>query len=110
MHDLKWSGSEKKVARSAFDAAFNTVLSGIMADFKARAAAAAAPSDMWKVKDYLRKRRRHVDDLFDFRYSQLCFVFAQLIVLGYLDEKELAGLSDETLQIIRRARDLMRQR
>jgi Photoprotection regulator fluorescence recovery protein len=109
-HDLKWSGSEKKIARCAFEAAFDSTLAGIMSEFKEKAAAAATPSEMWAIEDYLRRRRREVDEMFDYRYSQLPVAFAQLICHGYLDEAQLAGLSDEKLDIIRRLRSLMKER
>lgn len=104
LHDLKWSGSEKKIARSAFEAAVESALAGIMAEFKEKAAAAATPSEMWAIEDYLRHRRREVDETFDYRYSQLLFVFARLIREGHLDEARLAGLSAEKLETIRRLR------
>jgi hypothetical protein len=64
---------------------------------------------MWAIEDYLRQQRRTIDELFDYRYSQLFFVFAQLIGLGYLDERQLAGLSDEKLEIIRRSLKWMKE-
>lgn len=102
MRDLNWSPSEKKVARRAYDAAFDKALAGIMIEFKAKAAAATTPSEMWAIKDYLGQRRREIDETFDYRYSQLPFVFAALIRRGHLDEAQLAGLSEEKLAIIRR--------
>jgi photoprotection regulator FRP-like protein len=99
-HDLKWSPSEKKVARKAYDTALEAALARVMAEFKRRAAAAATPSDMWDVEDYLRQQRREIDETFDYRYSQLPFVFARLIREGHLDESLLAGLSEEKREII----------
>lgn len=109
-HDLKWSGTEKKIAHRAFDAARDFALAKIMAEFKNKAAAVTTPSEMWDIEDYLRQRRRGIDNVLDYRYSQLCFVFAQLIVLGHLDEKQLAGLSDEKMEDIRHLVDRMRER
>jgi len=99
--DLKWSGSEKKVARSAFDGALESALAKVMAEFKRKASAATTPSDMWEIEDYLRQQRREIDETFDYRYSQLPFVFARLILQGLLDESLLAGLSEEQREIIR---------
>jgi hypothetical protein len=101
LHDLKWSPSEKKIARSAFDAALDAALAKIMTEFKARANAAAAPSDMWEIEDFLRQQRREIDETFDYRYSQLPLLFARLIHEGRLDESRLAGLSEEKREIIR---------
>ena len=108
--DLTWTGSEKKLARRAFEAALERVLAGIVAEFKARAARVANVSEMWDIEDYLRRQRKQVDELFDYRYSQLCFVFARLLCMGHLDETELAGLSEDKLAIIRDMRDRMRAR
>jgi hypothetical protein len=102
MHDRKWTASEKKIARRAFEAALESALARIMVEFKAKAAAAATPSDIWEVGDWLRKRRREIDELFDYRYSQLPLVFARLIVEGHLDEGRLTGLAEDKLEEIRR--------
>ena len=64
MHDLKWSASEKKIAREAYEAALDSMLAKIMAEFKAQAAAAAMASEMWDIEDYLRRQRRRIDDVF----------------------------------------------
>jgi hypothetical protein len=99
-HD--WSPAEKKIARAAFDAALETTLAGIMAEFKAKAAAVTEPSEMWELEDYLRERSREVDETFDYRYSQLIDVFARLILDGRLEEKRLDGLGEEKRADIRR--------
>jgi hypothetical protein len=100
-HDLKWSPSEKKVASKAFDAALESALGKVMAEFKRRAAAASTPSDVWDIEDYLRRERRGIDEMFDYRYSQLLFGFTNLILRGHLEESLLDGLSDEKREIIR---------
>lgn len=99
-HDLKWSSAEKKIARSAFDAALEAALTKIMAEFMRKANAVTQPSEMWEIEDYLRQQRRAIDGLFDYRYSQLLLVFAGLVREGYLDESRLAGLSEEKRDII----------
>jgi hypothetical protein len=86
------------------------VLAAVMAEFKKKAAAAATPSDMWDVEDYLHQRRREIDDLLDYRYSQLVFVFGRLIHEGYLDEAQLAGLSEDKIAGIRRYLSFMDER
>lgn len=103
MHDLEWSASEKKIARRAYEAALDVALARILAEFKAKAAQAATPSEMWDIEEYLRRQRKHIDTLFDYRYSQLTSVFAAAIREGYLDEASLAGLSEEKLEDIRRS-------
>ena len=110
MPDDKWSASDKKIARRAFEAALEAALAGIMAEFKRKAATAATPEDMWTVEDFLREQRREIDKTFDYRYSQLAFVFARLIVQGHLDEGQLSGLSEDKLEEIRRDVSFFRRR
>ncbi len=100
--DLKWSPAEKAIARSAFDAALETTLSALVADFKRKANAVTSASELWEIEDYLRQQRREIDTTFDYRYSQLLLVFAQLIRQGRLDESRLDGLSGDKREDIRR--------
>ena len=57
---------------------------------------------MWDVEDFLRGQRRVIDQLFDYRYSQLLFVFSLLIHEGHLNEDELSALAEEKIDIVRR--------
>ena len=102
MYDLKWTDSEKKLARRVFDEALESALARTLSDFKARAAAAETPSAMWVVGDYLHRSRRDIDETFNYRYSKLPLVFAMLIRKGHLDMARLSGLSEEKLEVIRR--------
>jgi Photoprotection regulator fluorescence recovery protein len=63
--DIGWSSSEKKIARRAFDAALDTALAAIIAEFKRRAAAATTSDEMWDMEDYLRRQRRQIEETFD---------------------------------------------
>ena len=101
MFNLKWSASEKKVARSAYDAALDAAIAKVMAEFKRRASSAASASDMWAIEDYLREARKELHDMFDYRYSQLPLVFGWAIREGYMSEQCLAGLSEDKLKVIR---------
>jgi Photoprotection regulator fluorescence recovery protein len=100
-HDLKWSPSEKKIARRAFDTAQDAALAKVMAEFKEKSAAATTPGEMWEIEDFLRQKRREFEEMFDYRYSQLPLVFARLIHERYLDETLLDRLSGEKREIIR---------
>lgn len=105
-----WSNAEKKIARQAYEAARQAVLARTLAEFKAKAAAATTIDDMWSIVDGSRERRRELEALLDYRYSQLPLVFARLIVEGYLDERQLAGLPEDKLEEIRRDVSFFRRR
>lgn len=106
MYDLKWSESEKKLARRVFEAALTAELAEVMTEFKARAVAAVEPDDMWSVQEHLYRKRREIDEKYDFRYSQLPLVFGQLLREGRIQVAQLAGLSEEKLSYIRRVASL----
>jgi hypothetical protein len=50
----------------------------------------------------LQARRRDIDQKYDYRYSQLIFIFGCLVREGRVQEAQLAGLSDKKLDQIRR--------
>jgi len=97
----RWSDREKKIARRVFEEAVAEELASGIADFKARAAAVTEPDEMWALETYLRERRREIDRKYDYRYSQLIWVFGQLLREGRIREEQLAGLAEEKLDAIR---------
>ncbi|MBI3154993.1 MAG: hypothetical protein HYZ20_06260 [Burkholderiales bacterium] len=106
MVDFKWSESEKKIARRVFRAALETELAEVMADFKARAAAAKVPDDLWSIQEHLDRVRREIDIKYDYRYSQLPLVFGRLLRESRIQELDLAGLADDKIACMRRVASL----
>ncbi|MBE9076427.1 hypothetical protein IQ241_03810 [Romeria aff. gracilis LEGE 07310] len=90
--DVKWSKAEKKVAQGAFDKAHERELNALMAEVRERGGAIAAPEDMWRLHDFLSAKRHDIDGKYDYRYSNLIFVFARLVREGWLQLDELDGL------------------
>ncbi len=82
MRSLTWSREEKVIARKAFDAALRRELAGVIAKVKKMAAKIEQPSELWDLEFYLSKRRQEIDRRYDYRYSVLIFVFAELIRTG----------------------------
>ncbi len=101
MHDLKWSASEKVLARRVLDAALAAELAEVLAELKAKAAAAAVAEDVWAIEGFLRERRRAIDEKYDHRYSVLLFVFGRLLREGRVQEADVVGLSEQNLAHIR---------
>ena len=50
MSDQPWSPKEKKIARSAFDAALERELAASLAEFKQKALAATSFDDLWEMR------------------------------------------------------------
>ena len=102
MYNLTWSASEKKLSRRLFDAALEAELAEVMAEFKAKAASATTPQDMWDVQEFLARKGREIDEKYDYRHSQLVLVFAKLIREGRLKEEQLECLAEEKLSFVAR--------
>lgn len=101
-----WTEGEKKIARRVFERALHKELGEVMAEFKSRAEIAKEPEDMWAVEGYLAQARRDIDRIYDYRYSQLHFVFGKLLREKRIEEQELKGLAEEKLAYIRRVASL----
>jgi hypothetical protein len=93
-----WSASEKKAARAAFDLAYDRETRAILDEVRSMLNAAKDPDVVWRIHDYLSKRRREVGEKYDYRYSQLIFVFARLLHEGWLTEDDLSGLRAEKIE------------
>jgi hypothetical protein len=95
MSDFHWSPSEKKLARELFDQALSTELAQRLAEFKAKSAAASSAEDMWSLRSYLEDSEREIQRKYDYRYSRLLIVFAELLREGRVTREQLAGLHAE---------------
>jgi hypothetical protein len=102
MSATEWTVSEKKTARRVFDVALDRELAEVMAEFKQKAARAETPADMWAIRQYLERAQREIDSKYDYRYSQLVFVFARLLREKRINQEDLAGLAEEKLNDILR--------
>lgn len=101
IRDWKWSPAEKAAAHRAFEQALDRELAEVMHEAKERAAKATEPADLWSLERWLTHRRQQIDREYDFRYSVLPFVFAQLLRDQRLSETDLHGLSQEKIDSIR---------
>jgi hypothetical protein len=103
LRDLKWSQTEKRIARNAFDGALKRRLAAVTQEAKRMARRIKQPSDLWVLESYLTEQRNEIDLRYDFRYSVLPLVFADLIASGWLSEEELVGLGEDKLEYVRRS-------
>jgi len=101
MRDFTWSKTEKEAARRAFDLASQRDCQAIRAEVEAMLRNSKDPRVIWRIEDYLYERREEHDRIFDYRYSQLIFVFARLVRESLLSEEELEGLREDKLEAIR---------
>ena len=101
MYEETWSRSEKAVARRAYDQAYDRELAALVNEVRRLAKQITEPGHIWALHDFLTQKRKEIDSKYDYRYSQLVFVFARLIRDGWLSEEELEGLGEEKRARIR---------
>jgi Photoprotection regulator fluorescence recovery protein len=101
MFEFKWSPSEKKAARAAFDLALDRELKAIRQEAEALLQKSGDESSIWRVHDYLSEKRRDVDDKYSYRYSVLILVFSRLVSEGWLTVDDLSGIGTEKIEVIR---------
>lgn len=101
-HDLSWSKTEKKIARTAFDAAYKKEILSIRKKAGQILDSLEEDEDIWNLEKYLQEKRYEIGEKYDYRYSRLILVFARLISDGFLVKSDLDGLSEEKLSMISR--------
>jgi hypothetical protein len=101
MHEMRWSQAERAIARKAFDRALQRELEEVMRKAREMAARIAEPSELWELEEFLSKRRREIDQKYDYRYSVLPMIFGILNRERRLKEEELRGLGEDKLGRIR---------
>lgn len=101
MMEFRWTQVEKRIARRAFDSAYQQECLQIRGRAEKMLGTASTPRDIWILHDFLTEQRTQTDEKCDYRYSVLIWVFARLIREGWMAEDQLAGLSEDKLQAIR---------
>lgn len=101
LRNLKWSKTEKDVARKAFNKAYQKECTALAEKVKEMVRNINKPSDLWAIHDFLDKQRRLTDDKYDYRYSVLIFVFARLLREGWVIESDLEGIKEEKINAIK---------
>jgi hypothetical protein len=97
MHDFKWSKTEKKISRAAFEKAYQRECSDISEKIRTKAKKISEPDNIWQLHDFLTEKRDEIDEKYDYRYSKLILVFSRLINEGWLDFSDLEGLAEDKI-------------
>jgi integrase len=100
MYDLKWSHAEKTIARRAFDKALSNELEDVIREAKSRADEIKDAPGLWALESWLTERRQEIDRRYDYRYSILPLVFANLLRDGKLPKQGALALRDRTLFMV----------
>jgi len=101
LRQLKWSSIERAIARRCFERALRQELDAAIRSTKEIAAKIRQPSELWELEHHLTQIRKDIDRKYEYKYSKLVFVFADLVREGKLNIEDLHGLSEEKLRYIR---------
>lgn len=94
---VNWTEAEKVVAQAAFRKAYERETQALIEEVRAKAAAIVNLDEIWQLHDYLSARRHDIDGKYDYRYSNLVFVFAQLLREKWLHLEDLGGLEESRI-------------
>jgi len=101
MNDLKWNQKEKSISRAAFDKAYRNECEDIIKTVRQKLNNLSEPKKIWELEEYLYKKRREIDNKYDYRYSVLITVFSRLIAEGWIKIKDLEELGEEKIERIK---------
>jgi hypothetical protein len=96
--ETEWSQAEQNIAQVAFDKAYDREINALIKEINEKASVISQIEDIWGLHDYLSARRHEIDGKYDYRYSVLVFVFAQLVKEGWLLLEDLEGLEASKLK------------
>jgi hypothetical protein len=88
-----WSKSQKKHARELFDLALEREYKALIEEINT--IEIISRDEVWELRDRLNQKAKEMDRKYDYRYSQLIFVFTQLVHGGYLSLEELEPIGEE---------------
>lgn len=97
MSEINWSESEKQAAQEAFKRAYEREIKDLIEEVRQKVSEIADIDQVWQLHDFLSARRHEIDGKYDYRYSVLIFVFAQLLQEGWLNLDELKALERDKL-------------
>lgn len=80
-----------------------------MQEAKQKANQMKEPADVWELERHLTKRRKNIDDKYDFRSSRLTRLLGALLCEGRVTGADLCGLPEDKLKVIRSWAKLLSQ-
>lgn len=92
-----WTTTEKEIAQEMFKRAYKREIEALIKAVQERANKIADLEELWQLNDYLSARRHEIEGKYEYDYTSLLFVFAELIRDGWLQLDELEQLDREKL-------------
>ena len=101
MREMHWSPKEKAIARRAFDHALHQELDATIQEAKRMAARIKEPDELWALAHHLTQRRNEIDTKYEYKYSVVLLVLADLVREGRIALDEIQGLAEDKLRCVR---------
>ena len=101
MRNMHWSPKEKAIARQAFDRALHQELGATIQEAKQMAHRIEQPDELWALERHLTNRRKEIDAKYEYKYSSVLLVLAELVRERRISLDDLRGLSEDKLQYVR---------
>ena len=101
MREMHWSPKEKAIARRVFDRALHQELDETIRGAKRLAERIERPDELWVLERHLTQRRKQIDAKYEFKYSSVLLLLAELIRESRIGLDELHGLSEDKLKCVR---------
>lgn len=98
--DNQWSVIEKEVAKAAFQKAYEREVSTLIKDVCDKINNISKIEELWTLHDFLSAKRHEIDGKYDYDYTSLLFVLADLVRDGWLQLDELDNLERDKLSKI----------
>ena len=102
MRYFDWSNAEKILAREAYDRAYERECTKILEKVRGMLSSMEDPKEIWKIYDYLKKKRRDMDSKYDYRYLILIIVLGKLMKEGLILDSDIDKLSQDKIDAIKR--------
>ena len=87
-----WSITEKEIAQEMFNRAYKREIETLIKDIREKASAIADLNELWQLHDHLSAKRHEIEGKYEYDYTSLLFVFAELVRDGWLHLDELNQL------------------
>ncbi len=108
-NETTWSKTEKRIAREAYDKAYEREVKAIEQEVRSMLDKAQDARVVWRIHDFLSERRVETDRKYDYRYSVLLGVFGHLLAEGWLHLDDIEGLDAGKIEKIRAIADFRKQ-
>lgn len=92
-----WTATEKTIAKAAFETAHKREVIALLKQVRTEVNEIVELEDLWRLHDFLSAKRHEIDGKYDYNYSVLLFVFAELVRDGWLQLDELKDLDKDKL-------------